>query len=119
MNKEMLKNVPNYYKIINFDYEEGDILTEKLIKIYQNFVFNINLYDEDELNKAREFDMVLNKYVNDYAFRKEMKKEISNLKINKRTCTNILTAIIDGIIAIFHNYEEFTTTKSIYISKWI
>ena len=57
------------------------------------------------------------KYIDDYLFRKEMQKQIVQIRI-KKDAKDILKEIIHSIIKIFDNYEEYTT-RVIYISKWI
>ena len=99
-NKLVLEMCPNFYRIINFEYFEEDLVTDKLIKIYENFIFNADIKnDEDNL------------------FRRKMQKEIYNVRIAK-TYKNKLLAIVENIIAIFNHYEE-DTTRSIYIARWI
>ncbi len=116
-NKIVISNCPNFYRIINFDYFEDDNVTEKLIKIYENYIFNIDIKNEDEMALMKKIDYVLGKYMDDYLFRHKMQVEIVKVKI-KKTCTNILGAIVESIIAIFNRYEE-ETTRNIYISRWI
>lgn len=116
-NKLVLDNCPNFYRIVNFDYFEEDYVTEKLIKIYENFIFNINISDNEEIQMVKKIDYVLGKYIDDYLFRRKMQKEIVNVKI-KKSCVNVLHAIVDSIITIFNRYEE-ETTRNIYISRWI
>lgn len=116
-NKLILKYCPNFYRIINFEYFEDDNLTARLIKIYEKFIFGINISDNEELQTASEIDKVLAKYIDDYQFRKEMKHELLELKVSK-TESNILKSIVLGIIKIFDKYEEGATRK-IYISRWI
>ena len=36
-NKEVLKYCPNYYNIVNFDFSENDLISEKLISIYKSY----------------------------------------------------------------------------------
>ena len=45
-----------------------------------------------------------------------MQKEIVHIKVKKDN--NILQSLVDCIIKIFTNYEEYTTRK-IYVSRWI
>ena len=40
-NKLIIDNCPNFYKIINFDYFQDDLFTDKLIKIYRMYIFSI------------------------------------------------------------------------------
>jgi len=116
MNKEILNYCPNYYNIVNFDFKENDLISEKLINIYKNFVFSINVENREEIEKVQELDRVLSNYIHDYLFRSTLQKEIVTVKVKRDT--NILKSLVDSIINIFSNYEEYTTRK-IYISKWI
>lgn len=116
-NKLVLDNCPNFYRIVNFDYFEDDYITDKLIKIYESFIFNIDIANVEEIKKVNKIDYVLGKYIDDYLFRRRMQTEIVNVKI-KKSCTNVLHAIVESIITIFNRYEE-ETTRNIYISRWI
>jgi len=115
MNKEILNYCPNYYNIVNFDFKDSDLISEKLINIYKNFVFSVNIQNREEIEKVQELDRVLSNYIHVYLFRSTLQKEIVTVKVKK---DNILRSLVDNIIKIFSNYEEYTTRR-IYISKWI
>lgn len=116
-NKMILKYCPNFNRIINFDYYEDDILTGKLINIYEKFIFSINIDEENDCILVRKIDHVLGKYIDDYTFRKELQAEIFRVKVDKPK-SNILQTIVENIIRIFDKYQEDSTRK-IYISRWI
>ena len=116
-NKEVLKYCPNFYRIVNFDYSCDDYISEKLISIYEDYIFKIDLANLEEIELAGKIDRVLSKYIEDYAFRKELRKELVEVRI-KKSCTDILKAIVESVINIFTRYEEYTT-RHIYISRWI
>ena len=116
MNKEVLNYCPNYYNIVNFDFKDSDLISEKIVNIYKNFVFSINLQNREEIEKVQELDRVLSNYIHDYLFRSTLQKEIITVKVKKDN--NIIRSLVDSIIKIFSNYEEYTTRR-IYISKWI
>ncbi len=115
-NKIILKNCPNFYKIINFDYPEGDNISERLITIFQEYIFSVDINDTDELKKITELDKVLNKYIDDYLFRKEMRYGLLQLRFKKDD--DLLRAITEQILRLFSNYEE-GLTRNIYFSRWI
>lgn len=115
-NKLILEYCPNFYRIINFDYFEEDIFTENLINIYHKFIFSIEPTNIEELNKINEIDRALAKYIDDYSFRKQMKYELLQVKLNKDN--NLLRNLINSIIGVFEQFEEGKTRK-IYISRWI
>ena len=116
-NKLILKYCPNFYNIINFHPIEGDELTEKIIHLYHEYIFQINIYNEDEANEIKELDSAIMKYIDDYSFRKEIQRQILQVKF-KTTDKNIIKKFIDLILKIFANYEDYTT-RVIYISRWI
>ncbi|HOB26348.1 MAG TPA: hypothetical protein PLB45_03690 [Bacilli bacterium] len=115
-NKLILKHCPNFYKIVNFEYFDDDQLSEKLVDIYQDYVFRVDPTNRVEVAKLEELDIVLNKYVDDYFFRKELKAEMCNVKVRKDE--DVLSAIVNWIIKVFDNYEV-GYTRNIYFSRWI
>lgn len=116
-NKEVLKYCPNFYRIVNFDYSNDDFITEKLISIYEDYIFKIDLANLEDIEIAKKIDKVLSKYIDDYAFRKQLRRELVEVRI-KKSCTDMLKAIVESVINIFTRYEEYTT-RHIYISRWI
>ncbi len=116
-NKQIIAMCPNFYKIIEFKPYEDDVISSKLIKLYQQYIFRIDINDIEDVERGKQLDYVISKYIDDYLFRREMQKQIVQIKI-KRDVKDILREIINSIIKIFTNYEEYTT-RVIYISKWI
>ena len=43
-NKKIIKLCPNYYKIIEFNPIDEDDISDKIISIYKEYIFSINLY---------------------------------------------------------------------------
>ena len=116
ISKDILKYCPNYYNIVNFNYKDNDVITSKLINIYKNYIFSIDLNNREEIDRVEELDRVLSNYIHDFLFRSTLQKEIVEVKVKKDN--NVLKSLVDIIIKIFSHYEEYTTRK-IYISKWI
>ena len=116
-NKMVLKYCPNFHKIVNFDTDQDDRISCKLISIYQDYIFNADLANVEEMKLVSELDKVLSRYIDDYLFRKNLKESMLKVKI-KKGCTNILKAIVECIVSIFDNYEEYTT-RNVYIARWI
>ena len=115
-NKMILKHCPNFYKIINFEYMEDDELSYRLIKVYHDYVFKVDINNRVEVTKLEELDLVLNKYIDDYFFRKQLKSEMTRIRIRKDE--DKLTAIVNWIISVFDSYEV-GYTRNIYFSRWI
>lgn len=115
-NKQILRHCPNFYKIVNFEYFEDDYLSEKLIDVYEDFVFKVDLSKKNEVAKLEQLDIVLNKYIDDYFFRKELKESMLNIRMRKGE--DVLTAIVNWIIGVFDNYEV-GYTRNIYFSRWL
>ena len=113
----VVKYCPNYYKITEFEFLESDYISERLIGFYKKYVCNIDLNNSEEIKKATCVDNIISKYIDDYTFRNEMKKELLQVRV-KSTVTNVLKVIIDNIIKIFERYQE-GMTRNIYIARWI
>ena len=116
-NKLILKYCPNFHKIINFNPVDGDDLTVRIIRMYHDYIFTVDLCDEAAINQIKELDAAVSKYIDDYAFRKEVQRQMSTIKVKKGT-NDIIKLFIDTIIKIFSSYEDYTT-RVIYVSRWI
>ncbi|MDD2505198.1 MAG: hypothetical protein PHF21_02860 [Bacilli bacterium] len=115
-NKMILKHCPNFYNIINFDYFEDDYISEKLVQIYKDFIFNIDLNNQEDIEMIKQIDLVINKYMVDYYFRKEMQRSMLNIRVQKSD--NIIRDIAKSIIECFESYES-GYTRNIYFARWI
>ena len=87
--KLVLKYCSNYYKIINFEYYEGDFVTDKLIKIYRDYIFNIDFNNIDNIKQAIKLDKIIAKYIDDYFFRREMSEGLRKIKVSINECKNL------------------------------
>ncbi|MBE6161866.1 MAG: hypothetical protein E7158_06590 [Firmicutes bacterium] len=116
-NKLVLKYCPNFYKIVNMDFQEGDNISNKLVDIYEDFIFKADLSNEDNINLIKEIDHVLNSYIEDNSFRNKVQRDLLTVKV-KRNGKDILTSIVEAIVGMFNKYIEETTRK-IYIARWI
>ena len=81
--RSLLSNCVNYERIVHFDYLSEDLITAKLIRVYKDYVNKTNFANAEDVNRLKNFDYVLGKYIDDYAFRKELKKEIVHVKVKK------------------------------------
>ncbi|MDD2409158.1 MAG: hypothetical protein PHD03_00330 [Bacilli bacterium] len=115
-NKIIINYCPNFYKIINFDFFEGDYISEKLVKIYKDFIFDIDLENEDDIYMVKQMDFVVNKYIEDYYFRKEMQRSMINIRVKKSS--QLVRDIAQSIINCFDLYEN-GYTRNIYFARWI
>lgn len=102
---------------MNFCVPEDDGISNRLITIYRDFVMKVNLEDEKDVQMLKELDYVLIKYIEDYLFRRELKKEIIHIQI-KRTCKDVLRAIVESVLDIFDHYL-YNTTRKVTIARWL
>ena len=47
-NKQILEFCPNFYKILEFTPYEDDKISGKLIKLYQKYIFEIDVNNEED-----------------------------------------------------------------------
>lgn len=115
-NKQILRHCPNFYKIINFEFYDDDDLSEKLISVYEDFIFGVDFKNRKMVKQVEQLDTVLFKYTNDYFFRKELKSEMQRIRVRKDE--DALTSIVSWIIKVYDDYE-IGYTRNIYFSRWI
>jgi hypothetical protein len=114
-NKKRVKHCPNFYRIMNFIFYEDDTLSKKIIDVYQKFVFEVDLSDKKNITKLEHFDTIVGKYIDDHAFRNELKAQMKRIQVRKGV--SAMDAVVDWIFNVFDNYE-FGYTKNIYFSRW-
>lgn len=115
-NREVLKHCPHFYTIINFEYYNNDIISEKLIDIYERFIFSVDIKIDENVKKIEKLDDVLYKYINDYCFREQIKSDIVKIKV--RRGDNILDTIVNAVISFFENYEKQKFRK-VQVTRWL
>jgi hypothetical protein len=115
-NKVILKHCPNFYKINNFEFDEEDYISLKIVNIYSDYIFNIDENNSEEIKKIEELDTILSKYIDDYVFRKEIKEGLLNIKVKRGT--NIIETIVNALLHLFEKYEE-GYTRNIYFARWV
>lgn len=115
-NREVLKHCPHFYTIINFEYYGDDLVSEKLINVYEKYVFSVDIENRNNVLKIEKLDEVLFRYINDYGFRNQIKKDIVQIKVSRGE--NLLDTIVNAIINLFDNYEKLVTRK-VQMTRWI
>lgn len=116
-NKEILKYCPDYYKIINNEILENDPVSIKLIQIFQEYTFSIDINNQEQKELLKSISNALNKYFEDGEFKKELINTISTLKI-KTGIDNVLEYIVRKIVESYEKYLEYYT-RNLYIPRWI
>ena len=116
-NKIVLKYCNDYYRIINEEFSEDDVMSNKVIQIYQPFIFSINKRSKNELKKASELNQVVVRYFDDREFKTLLNSFLSSLKVSKKE-QNVMAFIVSEIIKEFNKYME-GYTRNLYIPRWI
>ena len=115
-NKEVLKRCPNFYNIINFEYYSHDIISEKLIDVYSQYIFSTDVNNSEDMQNVEKLDRALYKYISDYCFREQIKKDIVKVKVHRGE--DVLKSIVDAIIKFFECYDTFCLRK-VQVTRWI
>lgn len=115
-NREVLKHCPHFYTIINFEYYSEDIISEKLIDVYEKYIFSTDISVGENISKIEKLDDVLYKYIEDYCFREQIQNDIMKIKV--RRGENLLDTIVSAVINFFENYDRIRTRK-VQVTRWI
>ena len=116
-NKVVLKYCPDYYRIINEEFSELDYMTDKIITIFQTYIFKINIKDKNELKRVSNLNKAVLRYIDDREFKTMLTNALTSLKVSKRE-TDVIGVIVKTILAEYDKYMEGFTIN-LYIPRWI
>lgn len=116
-NKIVIKYCKDYYRIINEEFNELDYMSDKVIEIYQSFIFSINVRSKAELKKAVDLNTSVARYFDDREFRTLLNNYLKSLKVSKSE-KNVISYIANSIIKQYEKYME-GFTRNLYIPRWI
>lgn len=116
-NKIVLKYCPDYFRIINEEFSELDLMTDKVIQIYQNYIFTINIKDKAQVKKVTTLNSAVARYFDDREFKTLLTNVLVSLKVPKGT-KDVVDIIVSTIIKEYEKYLE-GFTRNLYIPRWI
>lgn len=115
-NKKVLSYCQHFYTIINADFYSDDSLSKKLVDIYQDYIFSVDINNRDIKEKVRKLDNVMFEYISNSIFKNQIQNDIKKIKISKND--NILEVIVNAIINMFENYNKYKKDK-LLTTRWI
>ena len=116
-NKEVVSICKNYYTIVNSEVYKNDKITHNMIKLYKDYIFNIENINVREREKMVSIDNIMYKFITDIKFKKDICDKLSKLSVPSRI-NNLVEYTINKILEYFEDYKD-TMTRNIYIPRWI
>lgn len=116
-NKEVVSICKNYYTIVNSEVYKNDKITQNMIKLYKDYIFNIENITVREIEKMVSIDNIMYKFITDIKFKKDICDKLSKLSVPSRI-NNLVEYTINKILEYFEDYKD-TMTRNIYIPRWI
>ena len=116
-NKIIIKYCKDYFRIINEEFSELDFMSDKIIQVYQNYIFSINTRNRAELKKIVDLNTAVVRYFDDREFKTVLNNFFFCLKVSKKE-TNIMGYIAGEIIKEYNKYME-GFTRNLYIPRWV
>ncbi len=116
-NKEVVSICKNYYTIVNSEVYKNDKITHNMIKLYKDYIFNIENITVREREKMVSIDNIMYKFITDIKFKKDICDKLSKLRVPSRI-NNLVEYTINKILEYFEDYKD-TMTRNIYIPRWI
>ena len=116
-NKVVLKYCPDYYRIINEEFNELDYMSDKIIQVFQQYIFSIDIRNKNDIKKISSLNKAIVRYIDDREFKTILTNFLLALKVPKGT-KNVVSIIADNIIEQHLKYME-GFTRNIYIPRWI
>lgn len=115
--RKILSTCPYYDNIVNYEYEEGDSLSQILIDWYRDLIFSADPNDERQLKVINAIDKSLYLYVNDKRYKKGLSKLLDADAVsldNQNSIKNVIKTII-----LFTNSFQKEEVLDVSSSRWI
>lgn len=116
-NKEVVGICKNYYNIINADINEGDSVTVNLIRMYEDYLFGMDIITKREREKLEKVDKIIYRYLIDSRFKKELVEVLSRMKVSS-SVSNLVEYVMNKVMEFAEDYKDIYT-RNIYIPRWI
>lgn len=116
-NKIILKYCKDYYRLINEEFSELDYISDKIIQVFQSFIFSVNIKSKQEMKKVAVINDAVARYFDDVEFKKILTNYLIGLKVSKKE-ENVISFIADRIISEYEKYKE-GYTRNLYTAKWV
>ena len=116
-NKVVIKYCKDYYRIINEEFNELDYMSDKVINIYQSFIFSINARSKNDIKTAVNLNTAVVRYFDDREFKTLLNNALVALKVSRKEI-DIVGYIAKAIINEYEKYME-GFTRNLYIPRWI
>ena len=112
--RKILSTCPYYDNIVNYEYEEGDSLSQILIDWYRDLIFSADPNDERQLKVINAIDKSLYLYVK---YKKGLSKLLDADAVsldNQNSIKNVIKTII-----LFTNSFQKEEVLDVSSSRWI
>jgi hypothetical protein len=116
-NLEVLKYCPEYYDIINEEILDGDTLSIKVIQVFQEYIFSIDVNNEKQIKLLNKLTEAIKRYFEDGDFKKEISNLMATLRI-KIGIPNVFEFISEKMVETYDKYCEFYT-RNLYVPRWV
>ncbi len=116
-NKIILKYCPDYFRIINEEFNDLDYMMDKVIGVYQTYIFSVNVNNKADLKSVNSLNNAVARYIDDREFKKILNNFLVSLKVAKSE-TNVIGFIAKKIIQEYEKYME-GWTRNLYIPRWL
>lgn len=115
--QRILNSCPYYDKIVNYEYNEGDLLSKALIDWYRELIFSADGYNEKQLKIISAMDKALYLYVKENKYKKGLEKVLQEKDVSIDNQTSIANAIKK--ILLYTNSYEKQEVLEITNSVWL
>ena len=114
---KILSNCPNYDKIVNYEYENGDTLSSKLIDWYRELIFSCDGENVNQLRIIYQIDHSLSMYVEDNQYKRGLSKILSKDEVDLNNSV-LIQNVIKKIIEFTNQYERDEILELVS-NKWL
>lgn len=115
MKTKALKCTPNYNEIINYNFDENDFVSQRIINYYQEFIFG-NLY-KPQPKKIRLFDKLVDEYIKNDRFYRYVQFYLKELELSNGNM-DYYENLDENLENLYKEFEKNNLSK-VVSTKWL
>ncbi len=115
MKTKVLKCTPNYNEITNYNFDENDFVSQRIINYYQEFIFG-NLY-KPQPKKIKLFDKLVGEYIKDDKFHQYVQFHLKELELSNSNI-DYYESFDENLEILYKEFEKNSLSK-VVSTKWL
>ncbi|MDD2434780.1 MAG: hypothetical protein PHO63_00820 [Bacilli bacterium] len=115
ISNKVLKYSPNYNDIVNYNFDEDDFVSQRIINYYQEYLFG-NIY-KPQLKKIKVFDKIVWEYIKNDQFYQYVQYYLKELELSNSDL-DYYEHLDRNLEKLYKDFDK-NSLKKVVSTKWL